>query len=84
MRPSRLHEHVFQLLLTVVGLGNPPPADAIDLFNKLLAEARSCCGPRSLVHEIPEQEPSAGRDELILWTNQLWAALGIQRRSRDD
>jgi hypothetical protein len=84
MRSAKLRDHVSQLLVTVVSLGDPPPAGAIDLFNKLLADARSSSGPRSLVHEIPDQGTDAGRDELILWTSQLWAALGPQHRIRDD
>jgi hypothetical protein len=84
MRSGQIRAHVFELLITLPGLGDPAPADAIKLFNRLLAEARSDRGPRSLVHEIPEQDSDAGRDELILWSNQLRVALGPQHRMRDD
>jgi hypothetical protein len=40
---ARLNDHVKELV-TVIGLGDPPPPDAIKLFNRLLAEARSSKG----------------------------------------
>jgi hypothetical protein len=72
---DKLTEHVRALRVTVMGLPDPPPSDAIDLFNKFLDVARLCKGPRSLAHEIPDQGPDASRAEIILWANQLLVAL---------
>ena len=70
-----LRAHTLQLLMTVVGLGDPPPPAAIDLFNRLLEQACRRQGPRSLVHKIPEQGSDVGRDDLILCTDQLLVGL---------
>jgi hypothetical protein len=73
---DNLPKHVLHLLLAVPQLQDPPPSDAVELFNRLLAEARSCTGPNSLVHEIPELGPDARREELFLWTSQLSVVCG--------
>jgi hypothetical protein len=78
MALNNLNGHLMALMTTVIGGQDPPPAAAIDLFNRLLAEARSRLGPNSLVHEIPDQGPDAGRGELILWANQLLVALSAR------
>lgn len=75
---DNLKGHLMALMTTLIGGGDPPPAAAIDLFNRLLEEARSRLGPGSLVHEIPDQRPDAGRGELILWANQLLVALSAR------
>jgi hypothetical protein len=78
MARDNLNSHVLGLMATLIGGCDPPPPAASELFNTLLAEARSRLGARSLVHEIPDQTPSAGRDELILWVNQLQVALSAR------
>jgi hypothetical protein len=78
MAMDNLNGHVMGLMTTLIGGGDPPPAAAIDLFNRLVADARSRLGPSSLVHEIPDQGPEARRDELILWANQLQVALSAR------
>jgi hypothetical protein len=75
MSLDKLSEHVLYLTLTVSGLSDPPPPDAIDLFNRFLAEARTRRGPNSLAQEIPELGPDARREELFLWTHQLSVAV---------
>jgi hypothetical protein len=75
MSVGKLYKHVLYLCLSVNGLPDPPPGDAIELFNRLLAEARPRCGTASLVHEIPELGSDARRVDLLLWTNQLMVAL---------
>ena len=72
---DKLARHVLELGATVPGLPDPPPSDAIDLFNNFLAEPRLCQGPNSLVHEIPELGADARRDDLFLWTCQLRVAV---------
>jgi hypothetical protein len=75
MPVDNLSKHVAHLLLTVPGLDDPPSSDAIELFNRFLAEARTCRGPNSLVHEIPELGLDARREDLFLWVRQLSVAV---------
>jgi hypothetical protein len=63
------------LCLSARSLPDPPPPDAIDLFNSLLARARARLGQDSLAKEIPELDPQTPRAVLILWAFQLSAAL---------
>jgi hypothetical protein len=72
---DNLSSHVLHLLLTVQSLSDPPPKDAIELFNRFLAETRASRGPNSLAHEIPELGSDTPREQLFLWTRQLSVAL---------
>jgi hypothetical protein len=69
-----LSDHAAYLSLNARSLPDPPPSDAIDLFNRLLARARARLGPGSLVQEIPELDPDTPREVLVLWAFQLSAA----------
>jgi hypothetical protein len=75
MTARNLEQHVEALYVGVLGLREPVPYQVIALFNRLVEHARSQSARDSLVHEIPLAEQQMQRDELLLWTTQLKAAL---------
>jgi hypothetical protein len=68
-------QHLSALRMSLTPLQDPPPLAAVDLFNRLLGEARKCPIRDYLVDEIPDADPDISRAELIMWIGQVRAGL---------
>jgi hypothetical protein len=75
IRESTLLAHVRALRRAVSRAYEPPSPAVIALFNTLLEEALASSGISPLVREIPVQGPDASSEELLLWLDQLHAAV---------
>jgi hypothetical protein len=75
MRFAIVLQRLSALRMSLTGLQDPLPPAAVDLFNRLLEEARKCPTRDYLVDEIPHADPEISRAELIMWIGQMRAGL---------
>ena len=72
---ENLFQHLTELRMTLIGLRNPLPPAAFELFNRLLDDTKRSRDAGSLIREIRDRRPKFSRTELILKTARLPAGL---------
>jgi hypothetical protein len=75
MSKERLGDQLFAFRMSLSAHRDPLPPSIIDLFNRLLDEARTH-KTWGLAHDdIPRQIPGAHRGEVAMWAAQLQVTL---------